>query len=77
MAPFELVGACHQRRRTRPSSLSSAVANHLHSSERLWRSQGVDVDDFVKQWRALEGQSRAFVDHAGEVVVWSRCVRHM
>jgi hypothetical protein len=65
MAPFDLVGARHQRRRTRPSSLSSAVADLSLSSERSWRSQGVDFDDFLKHWKALEGHSRGFVDHAG------------
>jgi hypothetical protein len=77
MAPFERVGARHQRRRTRPSSLSSAVADLSRSSERRRRSQGVDFDEFVKQRRALEGQSRVFVDHAGEILVWSRSARQM
>jgi hypothetical protein len=75
MAPFELVGACHQRRRTRPSSLSSAVADLSLSSERSWRSQGVDFDDFLKHWRALEGHSRGFVDHAGGCGVRRLCGR--
>jgi hypothetical protein len=52
MAPLELVGARHQRGRTRTSSLSSAVADLSHSSERLWPPQRVDFDDFVKRWRA-------------------------
>ena len=66
MAPLELVGARHQRGRTRTSSLSSAVADLSHSSERLWPPQGVDFDDFVKRWRAHEGRSRGFVYHAGK-----------
>lgn len=52
MAPLELIGARPQRGRTRTSSLSSAVADLSHSSERLWPPQVVDFDDFVKRWRA-------------------------
>jgi hypothetical protein len=36
MTPLELIGARHQRGRTRTSSLSSAVADLSHRSERLW-----------------------------------------
>jgi hypothetical protein len=52
MAPLELIGARHQRGRTRTSSLSSAVADLSHRAERLWPPLGVDFDDFVKRWRA-------------------------
>jgi hypothetical protein len=66
MAPLELIGARHQRGRTRTSSLSSAVADLSHSSEGLWPPQVVDFDDFVKRWRAHEGRSCGLVYHAGE-----------
>jgi len=49
MAPLELVGARHQLGRTRTSSLSSALADLSHRSERLWPPLGVDFDDFVKR----------------------------
>jgi hypothetical protein len=71
MAPLELVGARHQLGRTRTSSLSSAVADLSHRSERLWPPLGVDFDDFVKRWRAYEARSRGFVYHAGKP--WQCC----
>ena len=66
MAPLELIGARHQRGRTRTSSLSSAVADLSHRSERLWPPQGVDFDDFVKRMGAHEARSHGFVYHAGK-----------
>ena len=71
--PLERVGARHQRRRTRLSS-GFGCSGPFAQLRAATAIQGVHFDEFVKQWRALEGQSRVFVDHAGEILVWSRSV---